>query len=151
MRAAWLQKPPTTAKKLNSWLEAHFQVLFGPARAYVEFPIRIWLGNDKPRLATELLHRVVFVSCWLRGMEEDCCSEIARGLASLVTKESYVDARALLLVRTEFSFQDAQLYGRIAFWEPVLNEALMQQRFFVREGELARDASRITDQEEQLS
>lgn len=141
-----MKDTPKTAKALNRWLHAHFQVFEGPPRSFFELPVSISIGDEHSHTEANHIIRVAYLSLGLKGEEEDSCKQIAEALTSAVSHNSYIDATEALFIRREFVFaaepEGRFVTGRLAFWSPAANKKLCQALCYHPEGMLMREARR---------
>lgn len=124
-----MSRLPRTAEELNVWLSSNFQVVTGPNRSFLEFPIPFKIGDHEHSREEYYLYRIMFVSLALIGRQRDCCEQIAEEILTLpITKEIWQDQTELLFIRQPFicDKEDSvyRVYGRIAFWRESLNVVL---------------------------
>lgn len=133
---------PRTADALNGWIAQHFQCFTAPPRAYFELTFPVCVGFDGEKNSTVTIHRVSHLGLELLGREEDCCRSIAASLASLVTRETFLDAVEPLFIRTSFEWRRAEkaIFGRLAFWDSQKNRRLLGAECYKVEGALPREA-----------
>lgn len=133
---------PHTVELLNGWINAHFAVLVGPPRAYVEFPFPFVVGFDGEDKKITTVHRIVYLTLGFYGGEEECCTALAAQLYLCTTREYFQDSCTLLFIRRTFTLeknsetQEAFVAGRLAFWDTSANKRLLAQPCYKPEGAL---------------
>lgn len=128
---------PQTCAELNSFIRTKFRVV-EVSCAFLEFPFYVSMQGQENRYIT----RVVPITLALAGEESDCCKELWETLTKFVSLESLQDGTELLFLRSEFVMMsdEAIVRGRVAFWNPQLQQNLQQARSMCPQGALPRRA-----------